>query len=70
VNAALGVAVLRQRASAPVSGEAPRTVEIIIKSVFMGAVMQEERMLVDATSDEPVGLTLVLDEHEQVRDYL
>jgi hypothetical protein len=48
--------------------EAPRTVEIVVKSVFMGAVMQEERMLVDALSDEPVELTLVVD--EQVKPYL
>jgi hypothetical protein len=34
----------------------------------LGAVMQEERMLVDALSDEPVELTLVLD--EQVKQYL
>ena len=50
--------------------EAPRTVEIVVKSVFMGAVMQEERMVVDATSDEPVELTLVLDEQDQVKEYL
>ena len=48
--------------------EAPGTLELIIKSVFMGAVMQEERMIVDATSDEPVELTLVLD--EQARENL
>jgi hypothetical protein len=39
---------------------APRTVEIDVKSVFMGAVMQEERMLVE--------LTFVID--EQMREYL
>jgi len=66
VNVTLGVALLRQRSAAP--AEAPRRVEIIVKSVFMGAVMQEERILVDALSDEPVELTLVLD--EQVKQYL
>jgi len=65
VNLALGVAILR-RSDAP--REALRKLEIIVKSVYMGAVMQEERMVVDATSDEPVELTLVLD--EQAKEYL
>jgi len=70
VNVALCVAVLRQRAIAPAlatAQEAPRTVEIVVKSVFMDEGMQEERLLVDALSDEPVELTLVLD--EQAKEY-
>ena len=45
-----------------------RAVEIVVTSVFMGEVMQEEPTLVDALSDEPVEVTLVLD--EQVKQYL
>lgn len=70
LNVALIVAVLRQRATDPIPQAAPRKLEVIIKSVFMGEVMQEERMLIDATSNEPVELTLLLDEHDQVREFL
>lgn len=70
VNAALAVAIIRQRSTVPNLREAPRKLEVIIKSVFMGEVMQEERMLVDARLDEPVELTLLLDERDQVKEFL
>jgi len=38
--------------------------------VFAGDVVHEERILVEGTSDEPVELTLDLDEQEQMREYL
>jgi hypothetical protein len=70
VNAALGVAILWRRAMDDGSQVAPRTLEVIVRSMFMGEVLQEERMLVDATLDEPVELTLLLDERDQLREYL
>ena len=68
LNVALAVGILGQR-SAP-SQEAPRKLEVVIKSVFMGEVMQEERMLVDATVNEPIELTLLLDDRDHVREFL
>jgi hypothetical protein len=70
VNAALAVAIICQRAAAPVPQVAPRTLEIVVRSMFLGEVMQEERMLIDATVDEPVELTLLLDERDQVKEFL
>jgi hypothetical protein len=65
--AALAVAILRQREPPP---ETPRRIEVIVRSVFAGEVVQEERIALEGTSDEPVELTLDLDAQEQVRDYL
>jgi len=70
VNAALAVAIIRQRSTVPALRATPRTLEVVVKSVFMGEVMQEERMLVDATLDEPVELTLLLDERDHLKEYL
>jgi hypothetical protein len=70
VNAALAVAIIRQRSTVPTLPATPRQLEVVVKSAFMGEVMQEERMVVDATLDEPVELTLLLDERDQLKEYL
>jgi hypothetical protein len=64
---ALAIAVLRQREMPP---EKPRRIEVIVRSVFAGDVVQEEHIFVEGTSEEPVELTLDLDAQEQVREYL
>lgn len=50
--------------------EEPRKIEVIVRSVFAGAVVEEEHIFVEGASDEPVELTLVLDEREQMREFL
>jgi hypothetical protein len=52
VNVALIYAILQQRLRERAPAEAPRKIEIIVRSAFMGEVLQEERMLVDALSDD------------------
>jgi hypothetical protein len=48
----------------------PRKVEIVVRSVFAGDVVQEERIVVKGRDDAPVELTFDLDQRQQVREYL
>jgi hypothetical protein len=44
----------------------PKRIEIIARHIFMGQVMEEERIVVDATGDDPVELDLVHDEESRL----
>ena len=64
LNVTVFVAIVRQRKSEP------RRVEVIVRSVFAGDVVHEERIVVEGTSEEPVELTFDLDDRNQAREYL
>jgi hypothetical protein len=66
-NVVLFIAIVYLRLLRP-PREASRRVEVIVRSVFAGDVVHEERIMVDGASDEPVELSFVLD--EQMREYL
>jgi|GEM_PF-6853896 len=68
VNVVLFIAVIWLGLLPP--REEPRTIEVIVRSVFAGDVVHEEHILVDGTSNDPVELTLVLNERDQVEEYL
>jgi hypothetical protein len=48
----------------------PRKVEVIVRSVFAGDVVQEERIVVKGRDNTPVELTFDLDQREKVKEWL
>jgi hypothetical protein len=66
LNTAILVAMIRAGVFRRPVVVQPKRIEIIARHVFMNAVMNEERIIVDATGEEPVELDIVHDEESRI----